>query len=739
MNCRLAITSLAILSMIGLARPVCAAQPNNPSFDPFAFEGTQNILDEAHFGIVNGKLTCGIPYRDMFAVRGLWAPPYVSSDFHLDITVMGQPVAADLYTWHPFYVERSGSIQAVAVETVTMLIPGSRAGLLEMTLKNTTAQERTVPVAIRIGGTLDKVTSARKDYRSGWKFDRPHSGTATTRKATDGSLVLSQGDLAIVLRAPSSIRWDDSQPAGEGSVPLSPSGQTKLYIVFAIGRTAEAKAACDKIAADPERAIADTYAAYAQRVRDLYEKLPVLKSNNPTLVRFYNKSLVHLLMNRWDVPEFVLHPYYSTGSVNGGCVCEYLYNFGENWEIFPLYDPEATRSHIKLFLASDMTEHFAFEPTTGVAWGPWYMVNQEKIIGLIYYYVKNTGDTAFLNDTVDGKTVLQHAILNAMHLDDPTKPVTLIDYGPSNSHLELRRGIPYNHVMPDLNGRRYNNYIFAAELADLAGKPEPMLRRRAEELRTVLKSRLWNKDTRWFDFEDGKGKKDTRYTVQMFKLFGSKVLDAEQEAGLLEHLNSEKEFLSEIGLHGMAKGDLAYDSNDVDNGGPGSCTCFAPQIAERLYKAGHAAAAENILKRILWWGERTPYWGDSFRADKIGYNNASPLACTIDGATVAQCVIFGMFGVRAEPNGDIRINPQPPAFASQIKLKGLRLRGHVLDIEIDGGKYEVREKDNRVDAPLGQSILVRGDQLGDDIFAEIAVELYQRERISLKQSVGGTL
>ena len=98
-----------------------------------------------------------------------------------------------------------------------------------------------------------------------------------------------------------------------------------------------------------------------------------------------------------------------------------------------------------------------------------------------------------------------------------------------------------------------------------------------------------------------------------------------------------------------------------------------------------------------------------------------------------------MFGVRAEPNGDIRINPQPPAFASQIKLKGLRLRGHVLDIEIDGGKYEVREKDNRVDAPLGQSILVRGDQLGDDIFAEIAVELYQRERISLKQSVGGTL
>jgi archaellum component FlaG (FlaF/FlaG flagellin family) len=41
------------------------------------------------------------------------------------------------------------------------------------------------------------------------------------------------------------------------------------------------------------------------------------------------------------------------------------------------------------------------------------MVNQEKIVGLIYYYVKNTGDTAFLQDMVGGKTILDHAIAHA--------------------------------------------------------------------------------------------------------------------------------------------------------------------------------------------------------------------------------------------------------------------------------------------------------------------------------------
>jgi hypothetical protein len=357
-----------------------------------------------------------------------------------------------------------------------------------------------------------------------------------------------------------------------------------------------------------------------------------------------------------------------------------------------------------------MTKHFAFEPMTGKAFGPWYMINQEKIIGLIYFYVQITGDTGFLHDTVSGKSVLEHAIANAMYGDDPEKPVALIDYGSSNSHLELRRGMPYNHIMPDLNGRRYQNYILAAELADLMGdnKTGSQLRRRAEELKIVLKRQLWNEKIRWFDFQDEQGKKDTRYTVQMFKLFGSKVLDAEQEAGLLGHLLNEKEFLSAYGLHSLAKIDPAYDPNDVDNGGPGACTGFPPRIAEQLYKAGKPDAAEAILKRILWWGQRMPYWGDSIVADKINYRKDTPLQCVIDGASVAQCVIFGMFGIRVEPNGDIRIDPHPPTFAPNIALKGLQLRGHLLDITVNGMEYEVREGNKQIRSTLNRSVLVRG-------------------------------
>src|SRR6185312_14853309 len=117
--------------LLALPGPL-AAQDAVPD-DPFALDGSRNILHEEHFGIVNGKLAASIPYRRVSSVRGLWAPPYVSSDFQLDVNVLGQPVATDRYMWHPFQVERSGVVDGIAVETETALVPGSRSGVMGIT------------------------------------------------------------------------------------------------------------------------------------------------------------------------------------------------------------------------------------------------------------------------------------------------------------------------------------------------------------------------------------------------------------------------------------------------------------------------------------------------------------------------------------------------------------------------------------------------------------------------------
>lgn len=700
------IVLIVLFGTAGVAGRGLAEDAAEPTCDPFEFEGTDNIVQEQHFGIVNGKLAAGVRYRNVLGIAGLWAPPYVSSDFTLDGTILGERVPTERYTWHPFHVERTGTVQGLGVTSVTMLVPGHRAGLLEITLTNPDAAARTVPIEIAVNGSLDDAGPADANGGKGWSFATPASRTATVRSVQEGLLRMEQGSLAITLQARPGLSWSAAPPFSRGtlSVTVPAQGSARAHVVFSVGPADEATRSGAALAAHPEQALRDSRAAYARRVDELFSRLPRLKSDSRDLEHFYYRALVPLLMNRWDVPEFVLHPYYSTGSVNGGCVGNYLWDFGGNWEIFPLLDPEATRTHLRQFLAIDTTRHFAFDPTTGKAFGPWYPVNQEKIVGLIYYYVKVTGDRAFLGETFDGKTILEHAVSNALYGDDFSRPVSLIDYGPSNSHLELRRGFPYNHVMPDLNGRRYETYLRAAELSELAGRPLPQLRTRAGELKTVLKDRLWNPRARWFDFQNAQGEKQPRYTVQMFKLFGSRILDAEEEAGLLGHLLSEREFLTPYGLESMAKTDIAYDPVDYDNGGGGCFTAFPAAIAERLYKSGHADVAENILRRILWWGDRTPYWGDSFSALAMDYRHDTPLQCTIDSAVAAQCLIFGLFGVEPQFNGDVTLTPHPVKFTSKVSLTGLHIRGHVLDIHIDGSESIVVEGNTRTRAPVGQPI-----------------------------------
>jgi len=44
-----------------------------------------------------------------------------------------------------------------------------------------------------------------------------------------------------------------------------------------------------------------------------------------------------------------------------------------------------------------------------------------------------------------------------------------------------------------------------------------------------LKQALWNPQTQWFDFINGNGQPETRWTVQIIYLYGSAVLDTAEE------------------------------------------------------------------------------------------------------------------------------------------------------------------------------------------------------------------
>ena len=189
----------------------------------------------------------------------------------------------------------------------------------------------------------------------------------------------------------------------------------------------------------------------------------------------------------------------------------------------------------------------------------------------------------------------------------------------------------------------------------------------------------------------------------MYKLIHSDVLDSEELDGLLSHWN-EKEFLGEYGVHSLALTDPWFDPNDVDNGGPGACTDFGPQIAERFYKARRPQLGGDILRRMFWLGERMPYWGDSVEAGRMEYRHDTPLQCMFDSVTIAQTIIFGMFGVTSRFDGSVEITPSPPDFAPTATLRGVRLRGFCFDVILEPNNYRVLTAEKEATASYGQTV-----------------------------------
>jgi hypothetical protein len=684
---------------VSLALPLLAAERPGQFARLFALQGEQNIVGESDFGIVNGFLTVGTPYRNALAVSRAFAPPYASSDFQLELWLFGERVPVSKYEWLPVEVRREGSLKGIAVSTRTVLVPGRRGAILAITLRNTLKTPQSVPVRFSLGGSLEYVQT--------WDFSRPDTVKQTTSATAAGNKIILRNRAGAVVVGSDipNLQWEPWSFQWASQTKLNPGESKVFHAVLSLDKEEKAVAVCDELLRAPAKWIANAGDDFETRAAKLFSTVPRLHASDKRLEQFYNRSILHFLLDQWQVPEFKLHPHYGTGGVLGGTLANYLWDFGEPWELFPLYDPASAKSHIKAFLSVDLTAHFSFDPMTGKGLGPFYPVNQEKIIGLIYFYVLNTGDNGFLNESANGRTILEWAIRNATWGDDLKKPVALIDYGNGNHHLELRHDLRYDYVLPDLNGRRYLNYTRAAELAGMCGVDASYLRSRAKDLKALLRAELWSRKDRWFYLKTNRGEKNLRYTVQMFKLIGSPVLDQDQEEGLLSHLN-ETEFLSQFGLHSMSKQDPAYDQVDFDNGGGGCFVAFPPQIAERLYSVGRARMAEDILSRILWWGERTPYWGDSFAANYVEYRKDTPLQSTFDASAAAQSIVFGMFGIRAMASGDIHINPHPPSFSPSIALTGVRLRGREFDVAAEPNVFRVTFGGRTLQSKIGTEVVI---------------------------------
>ena len=154
--------------------------------DPFLLAGDRNIRDEDHFGIINGLITTGVNYRNIGCISSLYAPPYASSDFLLEVRLFGEKVPMKRYEWHPTEVTQKGEIYGISVSAASSLASGVRGGLLEFTLQNTTSEKKKIPIQLNILGSLDYVKS--------WGFPRPDTSKKRTATLCEAKRVVRENE-----------------------------------------------------------------------------------------------------------------------------------------------------------------------------------------------------------------------------------------------------------------------------------------------------------------------------------------------------------------------------------------------------------------------------------------------------------------------------------------------------------------------------------------------------------------
>jgi len=73
----------------------------------------------------------------------------------------------------------------------------------------------------------------------------------------------------------------------------------------------------------------------------------------------------------------------------------------------------------------------------------------------------------------------------------------------------------------------------------------------------------------------------------------------------------------------------------------------------------------------------------------------------------AQAVIFGLFGVAPQFDDSLAASPHLPPFAQRMALRGLKLRGKTMDIEVEGSQFLMKSDGAIQKGDIGQAVTVR--------------------------------
>jgi hypothetical protein len=413
---------------------------------------------------------CGIPDTT-------WSPGYLTTcELYLNgqlLSVASPPPGDTSYIWYPHRLVREAQAEGLWFTTVTFMSSKQRSVAQSIVVKNMGSQQRTITLGFDLRAAVTKKTEA-------WFVNSP--GEADNRITADPA----RGCLIFEAQHSKAVSVQGFSPRPDGvrdlrvlvfDVTLGPGESREFHYANAIAADgAEAIESYERIQASFRELLRENEEAFTSLIRAAFTPgnsefsghLPQLVTNDESLWNLYYRGFTNLLFARRVSPDSA---YGATYITLGGRV---LPTLSFPWDTsltslsLAMLDPEALRCLVETWMVQEMHQHLATDYVSGQAVGPWYAVNDMAILRCAENYLRVTGNFAWLEKQVDGKSVLNHLIDHALYWKQLDKyGHGLADYGKIENLLEVVS--TYIHEVAGMNAGNVRGMRFAATLLDRKG------------------------------------------------------------------------------------------------------------------------------------------------------------------------------------------------------------------------------------------------------------------------------
>ena len=544
----------------------------------------------------------------------------------LQLKVNGTVATSTTCRWFPYQAVRRGTVDGLEVETTVRLVFEGPGLLYQVQVTNKSDQARPVELTIDIPGAPPKTSNGTA---VSYKSDDPRLGmshsfgetTPHAEKPDQPRLVMAHA----FTEAPNSLEENSGVAAATWKRQLLPGETTTLQLVMAHSipdksESAETVAArATDWSANFERTWNEAKANWSQRWTDMFTPGNSHFSGNlPTLVTsdekireiFYRSALTLLVLHRTNLAKCD-RVFITSGERAKGVV--FFWDTSLWAKTFALLEPKGMKQQARLFLQCDPHRGPVIDLDSGKQWDGWYAANDFTIFQIVRTYVAVTGDTAFLNESVGGKTVLEHLDALATNWQKlwHDKSVMLADYGDNENLLECAP--EYVHRVPSFNAADVWMMRTVADIDEQQGNAARAaeLRGWADQMAQAVLDLYKPGDGVWYALHrDGK-RVELRHCYDFITIGKSMTPDltADQKHEMVDFV--VRELLADRWMRAMSPKDQAAEKSDRPDHGPMGaydswpaltvdtmCLIGAGQPAIQFLRATQAGCMREFMARL---------------------------------------------------------------------------------------------------------------------------------------------